>query len=58
MKLVKEVKECTVEFADNGFIVRANGRDNEGDWTDMVKICQTMEDVVDLMKKLSAMSGD
>lgn len=53
MKLTKEVDECSVEFADNGFVVRANGRNANDDWTSMKIICPNLDAVFSTIKALS-----
>jgi hypothetical protein len=53
MKLTKDVEECSVEFADNGFVVRANGRNADDDWTSMKIICPTLDGVFNCIKQLS-----
>ena len=53
MKLTKGVDECTVEFADNGFVVRASGRNSEDDWTDIKLICGSLSDAYAVIKELS-----
>ena len=53
MKLTKDVEECSVEFADNGFVVRANGRNTDDDWTSMKIICPNLDGVFGAIKALS-----
>jgi hypothetical protein len=51
-EVVKDVSEFTVEMADNGFIVRYNGRDMDDDWADAKRIVPDMNGLIGVIQKL------
>ena len=54
-KLSKIDEDVTVTFADNGFIITAQGRDEEDDWTNAKIVCNTLDEVVALLDEASKM---
>ena len=51
-EVVKDVSEFNVEMADNGFIVRYNGRDMDGDWAYAKRIVPDMNGLMGVIQKL------
>jgi 7,8-dihydro-6-hydroxymethylpterin-pyrophosphokinase len=54
-KLSKIDEDITVTFADNGFIITAQGRDSEDDWANIKIICHTMAELVELFEEAAKM---
>jgi hypothetical protein len=50
-KVTKEVSEMTIEFADNGFVVRYSGRDDDDDWSDTKIIVNDIDTLCDKVIK-------
>jgi len=57
-KLIKISDSFTVNMYDNGFMFEASGRDEAGDWASTKILCNTLEDLVQLIKEASAMERD
>lgn len=57
-KLTKISDSFTVNMYDNGFMFEASGRNEEGDWASTKILCNTLEDLVQLIKEASAMERD
>jgi hypothetical protein len=57
-KLTKISDSFTVNMYDNGFMFEASGRDSENDWTSVKILCNSLEDLVQLIKEASAMERD
>lgn len=49
MKITKEVSEVTIEFAGNGYIVKASGRDDNDEWVEDKAICLVSAEVHDVI---------
>lgn len=57
-KLTKISDSFTVNMYDNGFMFEASGRNEEGDWASTKILCNTLEDLVQLIKEAGAMERD
>ena len=57
-KLDKISDSFTVNMYDNGFMFEASGRNSEGDWTSAKILCNTLDELVNLIKEASAMERD
>lgn len=54
-KLSKVDEDITITQADNGFIVTVSGRDSDDDWATAKIVCNSIDDVVDLIKEAQGM---
>ena len=55
-KNLTKIGDCIkINLCDNGFTVEANGRDEEGDWTNSKIICVELSDVQSLVRKYAEM---
>jgi hypothetical protein len=57
-KLAKIGDSFTVNMYDNGFMFEASGRTNDGDWASTKILCNSLDDLVQLVKEASAMDRD
>jgi hypothetical protein len=57
-KLTKISDSFTVNMYDNGFMFEASGRNEEGDWSSTKILCNTLDELVQLIKEASAMERD
>lgn len=57
-KLTKISDSFTVNMYDNGFMFEASGRNEDGDWSSAKILCNTLDDLVQLIKEASAMERD
>jgi hypothetical protein len=57
-KLAKIGDSFTVNMYDNGFMFEASGRDNNENWTSTKILCNTLDELVLLIKEASAMERD
>jgi hypothetical protein len=57
-KLDKISDSFTVNMYDNGFMFEASGRNSEGDWASAKILCNTLDELVNLIKEASAMERD
>ena len=57
-KLTKIGDNFTVYMYDNGFMFEASGRDSDENWATAKILCNTIEDLVQLIKEASAMERD
>lgn len=57
-KLVKISDSFTVNMYDNGFMFEASGRDDNRDWASTKILCNTLDELVQLIKEASAMERD
>lgn len=51
-KVTKGVSDFTVEFADNGFVLRYSGRDNEDNWADCKMIVPSLTELIKEIEKV------
>ncbi len=49
-KLAKVGDSAQVYFYDNGFMVEVSGRDDQDDWKTSKIMCNTIEEVADILK--------
>lgn len=49
-KLAKASDSAQVYFYDNGFMVEVSGRDDQDDWKTAKIMCNTIEEVGDILK--------
>ena len=54
-KLSKVDDSVTVHFYDNGFMVAVDGRDKREDWATAKILCQTMDEVVEILNEAKDM---
>ena len=54
-KLDKVGEDITIKMYDNGFMVELSGRDSDDDWADVKIICNTLDEVKDLISEASEM---
>jgi hypothetical protein len=54
-KLTKTDDALTVHMYDNGFMVEVQGRDSNDDWATAKIICNSLDEVVDIIKEAAAM---
>lgn len=57
-KLAKISDSFTVNMYDNGFMFEASGRDSDNDWVSTKILCNTIDELVQLIKEASAMDRD
>jgi len=57
-KLEKVNDSFSVNMYDNGFMFEASGRTEDGDWTSTKILCNTLDELVQLIKEASAMERD
>jgi hypothetical protein len=57
-KLTKISDSFNVNMYDNGFMFEASGRNEEGDWASVKILCNTLDELVQLIKEASAMERD
>ena len=57
-KLNKINDNFTVYMYDNGFMFEVSGRDDSQDWATAKILCNTLEDLIELIQEASAMDRD
>lgn len=57
-KLTKISDSFTVNMYDNGYMFEASGRDSESDWASVKILCNSLDELVQLIKEASAMERD
>ncbi len=57
-KLTKVSDSFNVNMYDNGFTVEISGRNKKDDWATAKVVCTTLDELVELVKELSAMERD
>lgn len=57
-KLKKVSENFTVYRYDNGWMVEISGRDNEGDWKTVKVICNTEDELIELVKEFNTSDLD
>ena len=57
-KLTKVGESFTVNMYDNGYMMEISGRDDNGDWATAKIICNTLDDLVTLIKETSTLERD
>jgi hypothetical protein len=54
-KLSKVDDSLTVHMYDNGFMVEVSGRDSEDDWATAKIVCNSMDEVVQILNEVQSM---
>jgi len=57
-KLAKVNDSCTVNFYDNGYMIEISGRNYSDDWSTAKMIVGTIEELHDVLVKISEMPKD
>jgi hypothetical protein len=57
-KLVKINESLTINRYDNGFMVEASGRNKKGDYINAKIVCNTLDEVLALVKEAGEMDLD
>jgi hypothetical protein len=57
-KLEKINDNSNVYMYDNGYMMEISGRDDNGDWATAKIICNTLDDLVTLIKETSTLERD
>lgn len=54
-KLTKVNESFTINMYDNGYMVEVGGRDSEDEWKTAKIICNTLDEVIDIVRQADAM---
>ena len=54
-KLTKVNESYTINMYDNGYMVEVGGRDSEDEWKTAKIICNTLDEVIDIVRQADAM---
>jgi hypothetical protein len=54
-KITKVNEAFTISMYDNGYMVEVGGRDDEGEWKTSKMICNTLDEVIDIVRQVDAM---
>jgi len=57
-KLVKINESYTINMYDNGYMVEAGGRNKKGDYVNAKILCNTLDEVVSLVREAGEMERD
>lgn len=57
-KLEKVSESITINRYDNGYMVEVSGRDDDNDWKTAKVICNTEEEMLDVIKEWNSMDMD
>ena len=57
-KLTKVNESFTINMYDNGFMVEAGGRNKKGDYVSAKILCNTLEEVLSLVREAGEMDLD
>jgi hypothetical protein len=57
-KLQKVNDNLTVYLYDNGFMVEISGRDHEDSWTGAKIVCESIDQVMELISEATTMERD
>ena len=57
-KLIKVNESFTINMYDNGFMVEAGGRNKKGDYVTAKILCNTVDEVVGLVREACEMDKD
>jgi hypothetical protein len=57
-KLVKVNESFTINRYDNGFMIEVGGKDNEGDWKTAKILCNTEDELIELVREAINMELD
>lgn len=53
--LVKVNESVTFNRYDNGYVIEIGGRDKEDEWVTRKIVCNTLDEVIDLVKQYAAL---
>ena len=54
-KLTKVNESFTINMYDNGYMVEIGGRDSEDEWKTSKIICNTLDEVIDIVRQVNDM---
>jgi hypothetical protein len=54
-KLTKVNESFTINMYDNGYMVEVGGRDAEDEWKTSKIICNTLDEVIDIVRQVNDM---
>ena len=54
-KLKKINRSVTINLYDNGYMVEVGGRDSEDEWKTSKIICNTLDEVIAIVREVDAM---
>ncbi len=57
-KLAKVNESITINRYDNGWMIEVGGRDDDNDWKNCKILCNTEQEVIDLIKEYNNMELD
>lgn len=57
-KLIKVNESFTINMYDNGFMVEASGRNKKGDYVTAKILCNTVDEVLSLVREACEMDKD
>lgn len=57
-KLIKVSESYTINRYDNGFMVEASGRNKKGDYVNAKILCNTLDEVIALVREAGEMELD
>jgi hypothetical protein len=57
-KLFKVNESITINRYDNGWMVDVGGRDSESEWKNCKIVCNTEEELIELIKEYNSMNLD
>lgn len=57
-KLTKISDSFTVNMYDNGFMFEASGRNQDGDWANAKILCNTLDELEQLIEEASTMERE
>lgn len=57
-KLAKVNESITINRYDNGWMVEVGGRDSDNEWKNCKIVCNTEEEVLDVVKEYNSMDLD
>ena len=57
-KLAKVNESVTINRYDNGWMVEVGGRDSDNEWKNCKIVCNTEEEVLDVVKEYNSMDLD
>ena len=57
-KLAKVNESITINRYDNGWMVEVGGRDDDNEWKNCEIVCNTEEEVLDVVKEYNTMDLD
>lgn len=56
---IKKVNEnYSINMYDNGYMVEVGGRDKKDDWVNCKLLCNTLEEVIELVREIAELPRD